>query len=55
MYDLLFRQATIYDGSGSEPYTGDLAVEGDTIAAAGPPGRCPRPPPRQSLHIPWWL
>ena len=27
MYDLLFRQATIYDGSGSEPYTGDLAVE----------------------------
>ncbi|HBK80493.1 MAG TPA: amidohydrolase [Nitrospinae bacterium] len=38
MYDLLFRQATIYDGSGSEPYTGDLAVEGDTIAAAGPPG-----------------
>jgi len=36
MYDVLFRQATIYDGSGCEPYSGDLAVKGDTIFAVGP-------------------
>ncbi|MEE9274267.1 MAG: D-aminoacylase [bacterium] len=36
MHELIFREATIYDGSGGEPYTGDLAVDGETISAAGP-------------------
>ncbi|MCP4592076.1 MAG: D-aminoacylase [bacterium] len=34
-YDLLIRNGTIYDGSGSRPYTGDVAVQGDTIVAVG--------------------
>jgi N-acyl-D-amino-acid deacylase len=34
-YDLIIRNGTIYDGSGAAPYTGDLAVEGDTIVATG--------------------
>ncbi len=36
MYDLLIREAVIYDGSGRDPFTGDLAVQGDTIVAVGP-------------------
>lgn len=34
-YDLIIRNATIYDGSGQAPIQGDLAVSGDTIAAIG--------------------
>lgn len=34
-YDLIIRNATIYDGSGQTPIQGDLAVSGDTIAAIG--------------------
>jgi N-acyl-D-amino-acid deacylase len=34
-YDLLIRHGTIYDGSGGLPFTGDVAVNGDTIAAVG--------------------
>jgi N-acyl-D-aspartate/D-glutamate deacylase len=34
-YDLILRNGTIYDGSGSPPVTGDLAVAGDTIAEIG--------------------
>ncbi len=34
-YDLILRNATIYDGSGSNPYAGDVAINGDTIAAIG--------------------
>jgi N-acyl-D-amino-acid deacylase len=34
-YDLLIRNAVIYDGSGKEPVQGMVAVNGDTIAAAG--------------------
>lgn len=34
-YDVLIRDAMIYDGSGSEPFRGDLAIRGDTIAAVG--------------------
>jgi N-acyl-D-aspartate/D-glutamate deacylase len=34
-YDLLIREATLVDGSGAEPYLGDLAVTGDRIAALG--------------------
>lgn len=34
-YDLILRNATIYDGSGESPIKGDLAIQGDTIAAIG--------------------
>jgi N-acyl-D-amino-acid deacylase len=36
-YDLLIRGGMIFDGSGSAPFSGDVAVRGDTIAAIGPP------------------
>ncbi len=34
-YDLLIRNATIYDGSGAAPSTGEVAINADTIAAIG--------------------
>jgi len=34
-YDLLIRNGTIYDGSGRAPVVGDVAINGDTIAAVG--------------------
>ncbi|HZI32838.1 MAG TPA: D-aminoacylase [Candidatus Binatia bacterium] len=34
-YDVVIRDGTIYDGSGGVPFTGDLAINGDTIAAVG--------------------
>ena len=34
-YDLILRGGTIYDGSGNAPYTADIAVDGDSIAAIG--------------------
>ena len=34
--DLLIRNGTLYDGSGGPPFRGDLAVNGQTIAAIGP-------------------
>lgn len=34
-YDLILRNGTIYDGSGSAPVSGDIAIRGDTIAAIG--------------------
>jgi N-acyl-D-amino-acid deacylase len=34
-YDVVLRNGTIYDGSGSAPFVGDLAIQGDTIAAIG--------------------
>ena len=34
-YDLIIRNGTIYDGSGSPPATGDVAVNGTTISAMG--------------------
>ena len=40
-YDTVIRGGTIYDGSGGAPYTGDVAIKGDRIAAVAPriPGR----------------
>ena len=35
-YDVILRNGMIYDGSGSPPVTGDLAITGDTIAEMGP-------------------
>ncbi|MSQ99537.1 MAG: D-aminoacylase [Xanthomonadales bacterium] len=34
-YDVILRGGTIYDGSGEKPYTGDVAIRGDRIAAMG--------------------
>jgi len=34
-YDLILRNGTIYNGSGTPPTTGDIAISGDTIAAIG--------------------
>lgn len=34
-YDLIIRRATIYDGMGSMPFEGDIAVNADTIAVVG--------------------
>ncbi|MCJ7753834.1 MAG: hypothetical protein MUP13_04670, partial [Thermoanaerobaculales bacterium] len=38
-YDVILRNGTIYDGSGSSPYVGDLAINGDQIAVIGDLGR----------------
>ncbi len=35
-YDVIIRGGTIYDGSGGAPFTGDVAIEGDRIAAVAP-------------------
>src|SRR6185295_13249446 len=34
-YDLILRGGTIYDGSGGKPVVGDVAIDGDRIAAVG--------------------
>ena len=38
-YDVVLRNGTIYDGSGSEPFAGDVAINGDAIVAIGDLGR----------------
>lgn len=35
-WDVVLRGGTIYDGSGGAPFTGDVAIEGDRIAAVAP-------------------
>lgn len=35
MYDILIRNATIYDGSGKASFQGDIGINSDTIAAVG--------------------
>lgn len=34
-YDIILKNGTIYDGSGKEPFKGDLAINGDKIVAVG--------------------
>lgn len=34
-FDCIIRNGTIYDGNGSEPFTGDVAIQDDTLAAIG--------------------
>lgn len=34
-YDVIVRGGTIYDGTGAEPFVGDVAIRGDKIAAVG--------------------
>ncbi len=35
-WDIVIRGGTIYDGSGGNPFTGDVAVKGDRIVRIGP-------------------
>jgi N-acyl-D-amino-acid deacylase len=42
-YDVILRGGMIYDGSGGQPYTGDVALEGDLIAALGDIGDATAP------------
>ncbi|MBI3886355.1 MAG: D-aminoacylase [Opitutae bacterium] len=35
-YDVVLRHGTIYDGSGGQPFVGDVAIRGDRVAALGP-------------------
>lgn len=35
MYDLIIKGGTVYDGTGSEGFTADVAIEGDRIAEVG--------------------
>lgn len=34
-YDVIIRRGTVYDGSGKKPFVGDIAINGDKIAAVG--------------------
>jgi N-acyl-D-amino-acid deacylase len=34
-YDVVIRHGTLYDGTGAPPAVGDVAIQGDTIAAIG--------------------
>ena len=36
VHDLVFRNGTIYDGSGQKPYMGDIAIDADRITYVGP-------------------
>ena len=38
-FDVVLRGGTIHDGDGSPPFTGDLAIKGDRIAAIGALGK----------------
>src|SRR3954470_22276216 len=35
-YDVIIAHGTIYDGSGSAPFAGDVAIKGDRIVYVGP-------------------
>ena len=37
-YDLILRGGDIYDGSGGDPFVGDIAIDGDKIVALGDVG-----------------
>ena len=34
-YDTILKNGQIYDGSGSDPYIGDIAISGDKIVKVG--------------------
>jgi N-acyl-D-amino-acid deacylase len=36
VHDLVFRNGTVYDGSGQKPFAGDIAIDADRITYVGP-------------------
>ena len=42
-HDIILRGGTIYDGSGGEPFVGDVAIDGDKIVALGDIGKATAP------------
>src|SRR5437016_11627658 len=44
-YDVVISGGTVYDGSGSPPFVGDVALRGDRIVYVGP--HAPRSPPER--------
>ena len=42
MFDILFRNAKVIDGTGNPWFYGDVGVEGGTVAAVLPPGSAAR-------------
>src|SRR5258708_528057 len=36
IHDLVFRNGTVYDGSGQKPFVGDIAIDADRITYVGP-------------------
>jgi N-acyl-D-amino-acid deacylase len=36
VHDLVFRNGTVYDGSGRKPFAGDIAIDADRITYVGP-------------------
>ena len=38
MSRILIKNATVFDATGAKPFAGDLAVDGNRIAAVGPAG-----------------
>jgi N-acyl-D-amino-acid deacylase len=36
VHDLVFRNGTVYDGSGQKPFAGDVAIDADRITYVGP-------------------
>ncbi|MDB4970862.1 MAG: N-acyl-D-amino-acid deacylase [Myxococcales bacterium] len=35
VHDIVIRGGTVYDGSGAEPFVGDVAIDGDVVAEVG--------------------
>ncbi len=52
-YDLVIRGGTIYDGSGSAGFTGDIAIDGQVIFAIGAPDHSKAK--RKSMLLVWPL
>ena len=38
MHDLVIRQGTVVDGTGTPSVVADVAIDGDRIVEVGPPG-----------------
>ena len=36
VHDLVFRNGTVYDGSGQKPFPGDIAIDAERITYVGP-------------------
>jgi N-acyl-D-amino-acid deacylase len=51
-HEIVLRGGTIYDGSGSEPFVGDVAIDGDSISVVAPlPVDADSPRPRGAVEI----